>query len=71
MIKKTTRQVFTCTDGREFLLEKDAREHEFWIVLEQLLDDIGVCQGGEWSAEMVMRAMKDNHEEFKAVFNIL
>lgn len=41
----------------------EAMAHEAKISVRALLQDCGVCQGGEWSQDMIFRFLCENAEE--------
>lgn len=51
---------FRTFDGEVHKSILDAKKHTARIQLNKWADDVGLCRGGEWGAEMVIEAMKEH-----------
>lgn len=66
-----TTQVFV-VNGKEFLTEAEAYTARDNIGLDAWVEDIGLCREGEWSEDMVVRALVENAEQvFAALKDIM
>jgi len=59
---------YTTEDGQSFLDINEAKKHDLRIQLLKWSYDIGLCRGGEWSYDMVIKAMIENKDLLKEIF---
>lgn len=54
---------YIADDGKTYNTEYEARQADARYKLGRLMDQGGVCRGGEWDADMMLSWMLDNADE--------
>ena len=62
-LKQKTRKVFVTSDGTEYVDRLKASDHERKYLLKQWANEVGLCQGGEWSEDMIQDQILKDREK--------
>ena len=63
-VNQQMQPVFVTSDGKPFHNKEEAKHYQRRINLLKWADDVHLCCGGEWDAEMVIGEILDHFEEF-------